>query len=109
MRKFLLLFVLILINGISIPALFAEEVEFPNLLEVSGVFIDIDETEAPHLLILDVNGQEASGPLLRHCRYINERGKMITREIFIKHYLKRVITVEIIEDTGEVFSCRVNS
>lgn len=78
-------------------------------LEVTGIFQEIDETEKPHKIMLDVNGKEASGPLSEACTFQGEKGDYIERDLFIRRYLKRVITVELIEDTGEVVSCRVGS
>jgi hypothetical protein len=78
-----------------------------KLLEVVGTFEALDDTVEPNIVILSVNGQEASGPLFNSCRFFGEKEENIDKETFVQRYLKRVITVEIIEETGEVFSCRI--
>jgi hypothetical protein len=76
------------------------------LLEVTGTFEALDETAAPKVIFLNVRGHQASGPLWHSCAFFDEKEASLTFEDFAKRYLKRDITLEIIEDTGEIFSGR---
>lgn len=79
------------------------------VLEVTGTFESIDETEEPHRIVLKVNGDEVSGPLEETCVFLDDRGNTVERDLFVRRYLRRVITVELTEDTGVVILCRVGS
>lgn len=108
--KYLLLFLLFLGTVFCGDVIKSEAVLVsPPPLEVTGIFQKIDEAEKPYKIVLDVNGKEASGPLSETCVYLGEKGDYIERDLFVQRYLKRVITVELIEDTGEVVLCRVGS
>ena len=104
----------VLLAGIllSLPFLVPTEgwaIKKIELLEVTGIFEDIDLTVEPNIIELNVNGTKAFGPLRQDCRFFDEKRQDVDKETFIKSYLKRVVTLEIVEDTGEVFSCRVGS
>lgn len=79
------------------------------MLEVTGIFKGLDTTENPPLILLEVDGKKASGPLDVFCVFMDEKQRLITRDEFLKLYLNRVITVEIAEDSGVVKTCRVGS
>jgi hypothetical protein len=76
------------------------------LLEVTGTFQSLDETATPKVIFLDVKGQQASGPLWHSCTFFDEKEESLTLEDFTSRYLKREVTLEIIEDTGEIYSGR---
>jgi hypothetical protein len=80
-----------------------------TILQVTGAFVAIDETLTPNEIVLQVDGQDAAGPLAPQCQFFDQRGRSVDREVFVKNYLKQVITVEIVEHTGEVISCRPGS
>jgi hypothetical protein len=84
----------------------AKAVKELNLLEVSGIFRAFDAAATPNVIVLDVNGQEGSAPLFDGCSFLNEKGEEINGADFVRQYLDRVITLELLEDTGEIFSCR---
>jgi hypothetical protein len=87
----------------------AEAVMMVPTLEVTGLLEAIDESTAPMTLHLDVNGVAASGPLAETCLFWNDKEVLISREDFAKHYLKKVVTIELREDNGEVIHCRPGS
>ena len=80
----------------------------PPMLEVVGIFEGIDETTEPKRIVLVVGDNTASGPIMDGCSFINEKGKNIDIEAFVRSYLKRYVTLNLLESTGEVFSCQVN-
>ncbi|MDR1379122.1 MAG: hypothetical protein LBJ36_08735 [Synergistaceae bacterium] len=79
------------------------------ILEATGVFESIDTTLTPNEITLRIGEEDAAGPLHSRCQFFDQRGRQLDQETFVKNYLKRVITVGIIEDTGEVISCRPGS
>ncbi len=80
-----------------------------NTLEVTGIFEKIDNTQDQEAIVLNVNGKIASGPLGQYCVFTDEKQTELDRDTFVKRYLRRVVTVELIEHTGEVIACRVGS
>lgn len=78
-------------------------------LEVTGIFEKIDATVDPRSIVLIVDGKEASGPLGESCVFRDEKNNEVDRDTFVRLYLKRIITVELIESTGVVVACRVGS
>ena len=80
-----------------------------TILEISGIFEGIDEGTVPSTIVLSVDGQQASGILSGASIFLNEQKKVVDRGLFLKNYLKHVVTLEIREDTGEVVLCRVGS
>jgi hypothetical protein len=79
------------------------------ILEVTGVLRGIDETLVPNEITLNVEGEDAAGPLASQCRFLDARGQNIAQGVFVKNYLNQTVTVELIEQTGEVISCRPGS
>ncbi|MDR2136892.1 MAG: hypothetical protein LBO68_01265 [Synergistaceae bacterium] len=80
-----------------------------ELLEATGIFEGIDDTETPNVITLNVDGEKASGPLHEDCVFYDERQRIISRKVFVLSYPRRVVTVEIGEETGQVLSCRGGS
>ena len=76
------------------------------LLEVTGIYDALDETVTPNVIILNVNDQQASGPLWNGCAFFDEKEQGLSLEDFTERYLTQEVTLEIIEDTGEVYSGR---
>jgi hypothetical protein len=76
------------------------------LLEVTGIYESLDETATPKVIALNVEGKNASGPLWHSCNFFDEKEQELSLEEFTKRYLTKDVTLEIIEDTGEVFSGR---
>ena len=76
------------------------------LLEVTGIFEALDETTVPNVIFLKVEDKEASGPLRDGCVFFDEREKDLPQGDFVKRYINRFVTLEIVEDTGEVFCAR---
>jgi hypothetical protein len=76
------------------------------LLEVTGTFESLDETVTPNVIALKVRGQDASGPLWNSCTFFDEKEAAITQGDFVERYLTHDVTLEIIEDTGEIYSGR---
>ena len=92
----------------------SEAVFMPSTLEVTGIFDRVEEPDdengqAMSLLVLIVNGKEASGLIRMECTFFDEKGNNIDRNDFMRLYIKRTITAEILEDSGEVVSCRVGT
>ncbi|MDR1376369.1 MAG: hypothetical protein LBJ22_02565 [Synergistaceae bacterium] len=77
-----------------------------DLLEVTGTFEFFDETVTPNVVTLKVKGRNASGPIWASCVFFGEKETAIAQEDFVKRYLTRDVTLEIIKDTGEIFSGR---
>jgi hypothetical protein len=104
---------LCLLPGLCLAALCltfsAEAVMKAPTLTVTGQLVRLDQSTNPPVIELSVDGVTASGPLAEFCRFMDDRGNDITRDLFFRRYLKRVITVEILEQSGEVVSCRVGS
>ncbi|MDR1875147.1 MAG: hypothetical protein LBQ90_09080, partial [Synergistaceae bacterium] len=71
----------------------AEALKTPVLLEVSGIFKALDTTA--NVVVLEVNGQDASAPLFYACRFLNERGEEIEGKAFAQRYLRRPVTLEL--------------
>ncbi|MDR2179217.1 MAG: hypothetical protein LBP21_02815 [Synergistaceae bacterium] len=76
------------------------------MLEVTGTFESLDETVTPKVIVLKVRGADASGPLWNGCTFFDEKETPLTLEDFAERYLQRNVTLEIIEETGEIFSGR---
>jgi hypothetical protein len=76
------------------------------LLDVTGIFESLDETVTPNVIILNVGGQQASGPLWHSYNFFDEKEQSLSLEDFTQRYLKQEVALEIIEDTGEVYSGR---
>jgi hypothetical protein len=79
------------------------------MLEVTGSFEALDDTVTPNVITLKVNGEEASGPLSDRCVFSDERGVAIDQKTFVARYIRRFITIELVESSGEVVSCRAGS
>lgn len=76
------------------------------MLQVTGVLVGIDEKAEPPIIELIVNEKQASGPLDKQCAFSTDTGEIIGRDEFVKRYKNRVITLELAEDTGIVYTCR---
>ena len=108
MRRFLNLTLLCALFLLFAPACgFA--VQAIPVLEVTGVLSRVDNTVMPHIIVLSVEGQEASGPIFEGCIFFDEKGNVLDEETFVRRFLKRIVTLEIFEDSGEVVRCRVGS
>ena len=75
-------------------------------LEVTGMLVGIDESINPPEITLDVDGEPASGHLVRNCVFRDERGRELSQKDFADRYVDKIVTVELYEDSGEVISCR---
>ncbi|MDR1875438.1 MAG: hypothetical protein LBQ90_10570 [Synergistaceae bacterium] len=77
-----------------------------ELAEVTGILEGIDDTTTPNLITLKVGEVLASGPLERHCGFFDEWEREIPRTVFVQRYTRRLVTVSMIRDSGEILSCR---
>ena len=90
-------------------ALRAEAVTEIPMLEVTGTLERVEPVEGGELLVLKVDGKEASAPLFSDCHFLDERGTLIPKEEFLRRYMKRYVTVELSEADGAVYVCRVKT
>ena len=90
-------------------ALRAEAVTEIPMLEVTGTLERVEPVEGGELLVLKVDGKEASGPLFSDCHFLDERGTLIPKEEFLRRYMKRYVTAELDETNGVVYVCRVKT
>ena len=90
-------------------ALRAEAVTEIPMLEVTGTLERVEPVESGELLVLKVDGKEASGPLFSDCHFLDERGTLIPKEEFLRRYMKRYVTAELDETNGVVYVCRVKT
>ena len=81
----------------------------PSTLVATGVFKSINKERKPPVIVLNVNNAEASAPLHPSCVFLDSAGQEISKDAFVERYLKQVISVELYENSGEVFLCRVGS
>ena len=79
------------------------------MLEVTGTLERVEPVEDGERLVLNVNGKEASGPLFSDCHFLDERGTLIPKEDFLRRYMKRYVTVELDEDQGVIYVCRLGA
>ena len=87
----------------------AEAVTEIPMLEVTGTLERVEPVEGGELLVLKVDGKEASGPLFSDCHFLDERGTLIPKEEFLRRYMKRYVTAELDETNGVVYVCRVKT
>ena len=87
----------------------AEALSRPSTLTATGIFKSVNKERKPPVIVLNVNNAEASAPLHPSCVFLDSLGKEISKDAFVEKYLKQVITVELYENSGEVFLCRVGS
>jgi hypothetical protein len=80
-----------------------------TILEVTGALVGIDEKPTPNEITLKVGEEDAAGPLASGCRFLDARGHEIEQRVFVRNNLEKTVTVEIVEHTGEVISCRPGS
>ena len=73
---------------------------------VDGTFDSLVETNGGFVITLIVDGQKASGPVSASCKYYDHNGEEVSRQIFGSAFLGEPITVEILGEDGEVFTCR---
>ena len=90
-------------------ALRAEAVTEIPMLEVTGTLERVEPVESGELLVLKVDGKEASGPLFSDCHFLDERGTLIPKEGFLRRYMKRYVTAELSEAEGLIYVCRVKT
>jgi hypothetical protein len=77
-------------------------------LEVTGQLEKVDSSLDPAMIFVSVDGTEASGPLSENCSFTDARGNSMERDAFVNRYVKKIVTLELIEDSGVVVSCRAN-
>ncbi len=87
----------------------AEAVTEAPMLEVTGTLERVEPVESGELLVLKVDGKEASGPLFSDCHFLDERGTLIPKEEFLRRYMKRYVTAELSEAEGLIYVCRVKT
>lgn len=90
-------------------ALRAEAVTEIPMLEVTGTLERVEPVESGELLVLKVDGKEASGPLFSDCHFLDEHGTLIPKEEFLRRYMKRYVTAELSEAEGLIYVCRVKT
>ena len=90
-------------------ALRAEAVTEIPMLEVTGTLERVEPVEGGELLVLKVDGKEASGPLFSDCHFLDERGTLIPKEEFLRRYMKRYVTAELSEAEGLIYVYRVKT
>lgn len=79
----------------------------PAILEVTGMLDGVAPGERGEMVTLNVYGKIATGPLSSDCRFMDERGQMMEKGDFLQRYMKRIVTLELEEDTGAVVLFRV--
>ena len=87
----------------------AEAVTEIPMLEVTGTLERVEPVEGGELLVLKVDGKEASGPLFSDCHFLDERGTLIPKVECLRRYMKRYVTAELDEADGVVHVCRVKT
>ena len=50
-----------------------------------------------------------AAPLFSDCRFLDERGTLIPKDDFLRRYMKRYVTVELDEDQGVIYVCRLGT
>ncbi|MDR2180214.1 MAG: hypothetical protein LBP21_07885 [Synergistaceae bacterium] len=96
-----------LLFAIAAPLAFPRQSAASNsmeLLEVTGILISIDVTVTPNVITLNVEGEEASGPLSEECVFYDPKQRVIPLKAFVHTYTGKAVTVEILEETGQVLS-----
>ena len=78
--------------------------EAPTLV-VTGTLEQLDTSQTPAVMALNVNGQLASAPVTELCQYTDDRGNPMKQDDFVKRYLKKFVTVTLYEHNGEIVSC----
>lgn len=81
----------------------------PAILEVTGMLEGVASEGEREVVTLNVYGKLASGPLSSDCRFLDERGQPMDKPSFLQRYMKRVVTLDLEADSGEVVFCRVGS
>jgi hypothetical protein len=79
------------------------------LLEITGVLVRIDDSSAPLVIVLDVEGQVGSAPLAGICLFQDAQDNIYSREDFVEMFRGKKITVMLHETSGAALSCRANS
>ena len=88
----------------------AHAVAAMELLEVTGILDRVEPMEeGGESITLNVSGKEASGPLDPGCRFMDERGRPVEKNDFLRRYMKRIVTLELEAESGVVVSCRVGA
>ena len=108
MRRNGIVFVVVVLLGLSAACAFAVAPP-PEILEVTGALERVERGQEGDVIVLNVSGKEASGPLDPECVFLDEGGVAISREDFLKRYLKRYVTLELGAEDGVVRLCRVGS
>lgn len=105
----LALFLIAFLGGVPSGLASTEASGVPRLLEVTGMLEGVASEGEREVVTLNVYGKLASGPLSSDCRFLDERGQPMDKPSFLQRYMKRVVTVDLEADSGEVVSCRVGS
>lgn len=100
---------LVALAAVGAFVLRAEAVTEVRMLEVTGTLERVEPVEDGELLVLKVDGKEASGPLFSDCHFLDERGTLVPKEDFLRRYMKRHVTVELDEASGVVYVCRLKT
>jgi hypothetical protein len=77
-----------------------------ELLEATGILEGIDDTTEPGVIVLNVDGERAFGSLHEDCVFYDGKQRVLSREVFVRLYTRKVVTAELIQETGQVISCR---
>jgi hypothetical protein len=89
MKKFL--FVTVCLFLAAAPARADQDIP---LLEVEGVLLRLDEPKGkPMEIVLDIDGEEAAGPLARACLYLDARDRKLNRDDFMERFVGTRILV----------------
>ena len=100
---------LVALAAVGAFVLRAEAVTEVRMLEVTGTLERVEPVEDGELLVLKVDGKEASGPLFSDCHFLDERGTLVPKVEFLRRYMKRYVTAELDEADGVVYVCRVKT
>jgi hypothetical protein len=78
------------------------------LLEITGILVRIDDSSAPVVIVLDVDGQVGSAPLAGTCIFKDARDNIHSREEFLEAFRDKKVTLTLHEGSGAVLSCRAD-
>jgi hypothetical protein len=86
----------------ALPALAVTKIP---TLEVTGQLEEIDDSQEPAVIVLNVKGTKASGLLSENCRFADAKGSFMEQVAFVKRYTKKMVTLELVAESGTVIAC----
>ena len=78
------------------------------LLEITGTLLRIDDSDAPVVIVLDVDGQVGSAPLAGTCIFRDVQDNFYSREEFLAAFRGKKVTLTLHETSGAALSCRAD-